>query len=185
MRPSCNGLFSPSDDVDINACIEEKMSKNGDVWQCLDCLWTTKNRTRLWEHIEAKHVQSPGYTCQLCYKFCPSKRGLINHKARNHRGAANLDFSIQFYSLDFDDLVKSKTWKDEEGNIRCSDCDYSSKFLTNVKNHIEAHHVQGLNQGYSCTFCSKVFKSKNSFQTHKSRFKGKCSQHVFQIHSNL
>lgn len=83
------------------------------------------------------------------------------------------------YSLDFDDLVKSKTWKDEEGNIRCSDCDYSSKFLTNVKNHIEAHHVQGLNQGYSCTFCSKVFKSKNSYQTHKSRFKGKCSQHVF------
>jgi len=80
---------------------------------------------------------------------------------------------------DFDDLVKSKTWKDDEGNVRCSDCDYSSKFLTNVKNHIEAHHVEGLNQGYSCNFCNKVFKSKNSYQTHKSRFKGKCSHHMF------
>jgi len=77
----------------VNECIEEKMSKIGELWQCLDCLWTTKNRTRLWEHIEAKHVQSAGYTCQICLKFCPSKRGLINHKARNHRGTANLHFS--------------------------------------------------------------------------------------------
>ena len=77
----------------VNESIEEKMSKTGELWQCLDCLWTTKNRTRLWEHIEAKHVQSAGYTCQICLKFCPSKRGLINHKARNHRGTANLNFS--------------------------------------------------------------------------------------------
>jgi len=87
-------------------------------------------------------------------------------------------FHVKF-STDFDDLVKSKTWKDEEGKIRCADCDYSSQFLTNVKNHIEAHHVQGLNQGYSCSTCYKVFKSKNSYQTHKSRFKGKCIQPMF------
>jgi len=74
---------------DINFKIEQKMSKMDDVWQCMDCLWTTKNRTRLWEHIEAKHVQFLGYTCHLCFKFCPSKRGLINHKARNHRVISN------------------------------------------------------------------------------------------------
>lgn len=110
--------------------------------------------------------------------FVHQKGGWLITKPETTEEQPILTFLFSFL-LDFDDLVKSKTWKDEEGNIRCSDCDYFSKFLTNVKNHIEAHHVQGLNQGYSCNFCSKVFKSKNSFQTHKSRFKGKCSQHVF------
>ena len=40
---------------------DEKMEKLGDVWQCKDCLWETKYKTRLWEHVEAKHVQSSGY----------------------------------------------------------------------------------------------------------------------------
>ena len=89
-----------------------------------------------------------------------------------------LFFLIDMLS-DFDELLKSKTWKDDVGNVRCTECDYSSKFLTNVKNHIEAHHMQLQSQGYNCVFCGKLFKSKNSFQTHKSRFKGKCSQNAF------
>ena len=42
---------------------DENMEKLGDVWQCKDCLWETKYKTRLWEHVEAKHVhvQSSGY----------------------------------------------------------------------------------------------------------------------------
>ena len=47
--------------VDLEAEISEKMEKLGDVWQCKDCLWETKYKTRLWEHVEAKHVQYSGY----------------------------------------------------------------------------------------------------------------------------
>jgi len=81
------------------------------------------------------------------------------------------------FCVEFDEILKSKTWKDEEGRMRCTECDYSSQFLTNVKNHIEAHHLGDFSQGYRCPFCGKSFKSRNSYQTHKSRFKGgKCSQ---------
>ena len=79
-------LLFLSDDV-LNASIEQKMGKLEDLWQCLDCLWTTKNRTRLWEHIEAEHVQSPGYTCQLCFVLL--KGGWLTTKPE-----ITLDFSF-------------------------------------------------------------------------------------------
>merc|ERR1719481_1789095 len=56
----------------INAVIDRKMSRTGELWQCLDCLWTSKHKNRLWEHIEAKHTNSVGYNCVLCQKFCPT-----------------------------------------------------------------------------------------------------------------
>ena len=70
----------------LHAEIAEKMGKNGDLWQCLDCLWTTKYKTRLWEHIEAKHVKSQGYMCPFCSKFCSSKNAYHQHKSKFHKG---------------------------------------------------------------------------------------------------
>jgi len=73
-------------DAELDAAIAPKMGKLGDLWQCQDCLWTTSYRTRLWEHIEAKHVKSGGYNCPLCFKFCPSKNAWHLHKSRYHKG---------------------------------------------------------------------------------------------------
>jgi len=61
------------------------MQKNGAAWLCGTCGWETKLRARLWEHVEANHVQSNGYSCPICCKFCPSKNALKVHKSRNHR----------------------------------------------------------------------------------------------------
>ena len=66
---------------------DEKMEKLGDVWQCKDCLWETKYKTRLWEHVEAKHVQSSGYCCPYCSKFCSSKNAWKQHKSKFHSGS--------------------------------------------------------------------------------------------------
>ena len=76
------------------------------------------------------------------------------------------------YISDSDELIKSKIWRENDGKYRCSDCDYKSNYVTNVKNHIEAHHMYGA--VYECQACGKTFKSKNSFQVHKSKFKGSC-----------
>jgi len=62
------------------------MVKLGDFWQCKVCLWETKHKTRLWEHIEAKHVQSAGYSCPFCSKFCSSKNAWKQHKSKFHSG---------------------------------------------------------------------------------------------------
>ena len=81
--------------------------------------------------------------------------------------------------------MRSKVWKNEAGLLCCCDCDFSSQFLTNVKNHIEAKHLQSECQGYNCANCGKLFKTKNSFQTHKSRFKGRCSNFWFSTGPHL
>ena len=54
-------------------------------WRCAICGWETKARARLWEHIESSHVQTNGYTCDICEKFCPSKNAFKVHKTRYHR----------------------------------------------------------------------------------------------------
>ena len=125
---------------------------------------------KLWQ-IKARHVQSEGYNCGVFYKFCSSKHAMHNHKSRHHKGG----FLLILCSSAFDDLVRSKIWKNETGLLCCSECDFSSQFLTNVKNHIEAKHLQAECHRYNCTSCGKFFKTKNSFQTHKSRFKGRCA----------
>jgi len=71
---------------------------------------------------------------------------------------------------DYSELVKSKMWKTEEGSWQCAECEHQSSFLTNMKNHIEAHHIS-VDYRYNCPSCGKLFKTKNAFQTHKSRFK--------------
>ena len=81
-------------DVEFETAIAQKMGKLGDLWQCQDCLWTTRYKTRLWEHIEAKHVKSGGYSCPLCNKFCPSKNAWHLHKSRYHKGCWNTRLEI-------------------------------------------------------------------------------------------
>jgi len=71
---------------ELNAEIAKQMAKNGEVWQCLSCMWTTKYKTRLWEHVEAKHVTSHGYNCPYCSKFCSSKNAWHQHKSKFHKG---------------------------------------------------------------------------------------------------
>ena len=63
------------------------MVKTGGVWQCDSCGWETKFKTRLSEHVEAKHMQTSGYNCPLCAKFCSTKNALKIHKTRNHKNA--------------------------------------------------------------------------------------------------
>jgi len=69
----------------LNSEIVTQMQKSGGLWECLSCGWQTKIRARLWEHVESNHVQSSGYTCPVCMKFCPSKNAFKIHKTRYHK----------------------------------------------------------------------------------------------------
>ena len=72
--------------LDLESMIVSKMSKNIDGdWQCNDCFKTSKVKTNIFEHIEANHVDSPGYQCELCYKFCRTRNALRNHKNFKHK----------------------------------------------------------------------------------------------------
>lgn len=74
------------------------------------------------------------------------------------------------YCSALDEVIKSKSWKDSDGMMRCAECDYSSQYQTNLRKHIEAHHMKDFLAEYKCPVCFKSFSSKNSLQSHKSRF---------------
>ena len=67
-------------------------------------------------------------------------------------------------------MIDAKIFKDSvTGRWACADCDFSSQHQTNLRNHIEVHHVA--TQGYFCPVCSKICKTKNALSIHKSRNK--------------
>ena len=42
---------------DLEAAISDRTVKLSGFWQCKDCLWETKHKTRLWEHSGARQIQ--------------------------------------------------------------------------------------------------------------------------------
>jgi len=75
---------------DLNSLINSKMSKVlGDAghinWRCDDCLYESKYKTNVMEHVESKHVHSTGIICQFCNLVCVNRKSLRNHIYRYHK----------------------------------------------------------------------------------------------------
>ena len=49
---------------------------------------------------------------------------------------------------------------------KCLECGKISKYITNLKGHVEANHFEGLQ--FKCGLCPKVFKSRGSLRNHIS-----------------
>ena len=79
--------------LELNTAVESQMEKFDGVWRCVTCGWTFKYKTRLYEHVEAKHVDTSGYNCPICGKFCPTQKSLKNHKFKYHRNSGPMQFS--------------------------------------------------------------------------------------------
>jgi len=73
---------------DLEELIRSKMVKEQGSWHCTDCPYTTKNNSNLFEHIESRHVDHPGYCCDICMKFCATRNSLRNHKVRLHKNTS-------------------------------------------------------------------------------------------------
>ena len=82
---SCYPFFKANLCLDFELIIYSKMSKINGEWQCTDCMKTSKVKTNIYEHIEATHVETPGYSCEICAKFCRTRNALRNHKNLRHK----------------------------------------------------------------------------------------------------
>ena len=79
-------VFVLTDQVlEITSAVLSKMEQRGGVWGCLVCNWESKYKSRTFDHVEAKHIETGGYSCSICSKFCPSYSSLKMHKSRYHR----------------------------------------------------------------------------------------------------
>ena len=71
--------------IDLDDLIRSKMMKTDyGNWHCCDCGRESKVKTNIYEHIEATHVNSPGYFCDYCDKPCRTRNALRAHKHREH-----------------------------------------------------------------------------------------------------
>jgi len=78
------GLPIGDGNKDLDQQIRAKMVRlGGGLWQCADCDLKTKS-SNLYNHVESKHLDQPGYNCQYCQKFCKSRHSLITHVHRFH-----------------------------------------------------------------------------------------------------
>jgi len=84
---NAGAMGASSDTNKDEALITSKMTKFHDgvssFWQCIECLYTSKLRHNIRNHIESQHTTSQGYYCQQCDKFCKTKNALSLHKSRS------------------------------------------------------------------------------------------------------
>ena len=64
---------------------KEEDETGGVLWRCTVCGHSSKRKTPVALHVEAKHIESSGFHCGYCSKFCPSRNALQAHVSRYHR----------------------------------------------------------------------------------------------------
>lgn len=50
-----------------------------EMWRCDHCLYESKKKFNVLEHIESKHIASQELACPYCDKICPNRKSLRNH----------------------------------------------------------------------------------------------------------
>ena len=74
---------------------------------------------------------------------------------------------IKVNSIEEAQTVITKMIEKVEGWDRCVSCGYTSKFGSAVKNHIERHHLEGME--YPCKFCDKICRTRSHLNSHKHK----------------
>jgi len=81
----------------------------------------------------------------------------IVHGAQIADGNKDVDKLLEPFMVKVLDSNNQHVWK-------CLECGKISKYITNLKGHVEANHFEGLQ--FNCGLCPKVFKSRGSLRNH-------------------
>ena len=192
-RPLLSNNFL-SDDAG-EAAVWSQIGKLDDgSWTCLVCAYSTHHKTNMFQHVEARHVQTEGYHCLLCQKFCPNSKSLKNHKSRcpnkspriivwdialsrpNHQMlmpllalicciSATIAQSLQDREF-ADNLIRSKLEMNSVSRLWfCKECPYSHARHDVMKKHVDAQHLA---IQYSCSICLKLSPTQHALKQHQS-----------------
>ena len=72
-------------DGDIDSQIDKYIQNIGNEWICTACGKSVKNRVHLRNHIEAQHIVTPGFPCDICGFVSKTRPALRGHKDYNHK----------------------------------------------------------------------------------------------------
>jgi len=74
---------------DLDEMISERMSLHQEdgmrTWRCLICLKSSCLKTDISRHVEAVHIQHPGFQCDICCKLCKTRDALRCHINKYHK----------------------------------------------------------------------------------------------------
>jgi len=73
--------------------IYSKLAKLAGQWVCFVCEYTSKYKSHVIEHVEAKHVDHPPYVCGICEKTFKARNGFRQHFVKYHNDQL---FRIQY-----------------------------------------------------------------------------------------
>ena len=78
-------LYISGLDADIDRQIDKYILNIGNEWSCTACGKSIKNRMALRKHIEALHIETPGFPCEICGFVSKTRHALRLHKDNRHK----------------------------------------------------------------------------------------------------
>ena len=49
------------------------------IWRCVECGYSSRLKSDVSKHVEAKHIETAAFTCDFCSKLYPSRNSLKSH----------------------------------------------------------------------------------------------------------
>ena len=140
--------------------------KNEKVHSCDSCEYKTKKKCNLKKHLQIVH-QGLRINCQYCNKSYTQDSDLRHHLDRAH----GIDFQIKNRKI-YDYFTCEKCNYRNKGKafnnhkcepIKCTLCDFETKFESNIKGHMSKKH----NLKFNCDLCKHKAKNRSKLMRHK------------------
>ncbi|XP_023319847.1 protein tramtrack, beta isoform isoform X11 [Eurytemora carolleeae] len=93
--PIAAGADGNKESVPWDEDISTKLGKLEGQWTCFVCEYTSKYKSHVIEHVEAKHVDHPPYICGICGKNFKARNGYRQHFVKYHK------LSLEFFSIQY------------------------------------------------------------------------------------
>ena len=114
--------------------------KESEPYSCQKCDFTNLSLGEINRHIDSVHKDQDGkitYSCEKCKFTCTLKYSLDRHMVTKHS-----DDSSENYVLKLAENGKKVFF--------CTECDYQNPERTNIRRHVDIHH---LGISYTCEHC--------------------------------
>ena len=73
------------DDLIATKMVHVSDGKGKRLWRCLECSRERYSKTEISRHVEATHIQHPGYQCQHCDVISKTRDSLRHHVKNHHQ----------------------------------------------------------------------------------------------------
>nr|CAI5856724.1 unnamed protein product [Callosobruchus analis] len=158
---------------------------DGDIFVCSHCLYATRSKRDLINHVKVHNTRANVYSCCYC-NFRTNSGILFTTHTRTHSSEASQFDAINIEKKNDDNFSqansthsvakyqeitgnRSFTTSSVSGTVhKCTKCTYKTVSTTQLKRHNMVKHLDITNNRITieCLYCNKTFTSKRSLDDH-------------------